>query len=551
MIGSVTLSRILEALRLDFEELARVLAERCQLQGRLDPALLDAAQVACFELAWARADWLAARCAVDTSVDEDSLDRRLAATFAVEAIIALRARKEALRVELGLPGEPEVAGSDDAGFRGLRRLLTSGPGLEQTAAAVAATDVRVADPELPPEVILLQHQVERFAAEQVAPVAARVHREDLTVPETLLRGLRQMGIFGLSVPARYDGIADDERPDDLPMLVATEALSEASLGAAGSLITRPEILTRALLAGGDEAQCRRWLPGIAAGEPLCAIALTEPDHGSDLAQVNLCATRVAGGWLLNGAKAWCTFAGKAGVLMVLVRTDPDRSLGHRGLSLMLAEKPSSEGHAFDVVAPSGGRLSGRATSTIGYRGMHSFDLHFEDFFVPDANVIGGERGLGRGFYLAMAGMIGGRLQTAARACGVMRAALRAGVDYAHGRKVFGGALFDFPLSRARVARLAARYAAARFLTFHVGRRGEHDNARIDASLAKLFACRSAEIVTREMQQLHGGMGYAEETAISRYFVDARVLSIFEGAEETLALKVIARGLLEQALAAQP
>lgn len=541
---------MLGALQVELDSIAGVLAQRCQAGGRLDAGLLDDAQVACFELAWARADWVAARCAIDAPFAEATLERRLASTFAVDAITTLLARLDAVQVELGLSPGSRLALREDAAFRALRRFFTSAGALGDTAQAVVDRDARLAVPDLGGDLELLQQQMERFGIEQVTPLAARVHREDLTVPETLLESFRSMGLFGLSVPSRFGGVADDAQRDDRPMLIATEALSEASLGAAGSLITRPEILTRALLAGGSEAQCRRWLPGIAAGDPLCAIAITEPDHGSDVAQLGLRATRVAGGWHLDGAKAWCTFAGKAGVLMVLARTDPDRSSGYRGLTLMLAEKPSFEGRSFDYSQPTGGRLIGRATPTIGYRGMHSFELTFETFFVPDANVVGAADGIGRGFYYTMAGMVGGRLQTAARACGVMRGALRAGIDHARTRKVFGRTLLEYPLTQARIARHTARYAAARFLTFHAGRASSDGDAPMEASLAKLFACRAAEVLSRDMQQLHGAMGYAEETPASRHFVDARVLSIFEGAEETLALKVIARGLLDRAMLAQ-
>ena len=382
----------------------------------------------------------------------------------------------------------------------------------------------------------------------VVPQAEAIHRDNLTVPESLLQPLREMGVFGLAIPEQYGGSGPDEGEDTLLMVVVTEALSEGSLAAAGSLITRPEILSRALLAGGTQAQKSRWLPRLAAGDPLCAIAITEPDYGSDVAGLALKGTRVPGGWRLNGAKTWCTFAGKAGVLMVVTRTDPDRSLGHRGLSLLLVEKPSYDGHAFEY-RQEGGTLTGRAIPTIGYRGMHSFDLSFEDFFVPDDNVVGGEAGLGKGFYLTMAGMVGGRMQTAARACGVMRAALRAAIRYSADRKVFGAALLEFPLTQAKLARMGARLAACRQLAYAVAALVDQGQGRMEASLVKLLACRSAEMVTREALQLHGGMGYAEETAVSRYFVDARVLSIFEGAEETLALKVVARSLLERALGA--
>ena len=237
--------------------------------------------------------------------------------------------------------------------------------------------------------------------------------------------------------------------------------------------------------------------------------------------------------------------------MVVVRTHADTSLGHRGLSLLLVEKPSFEGHDFSFLQPGGGSLSGKAIATIGYRGMHSFDLAFENFFVPNTNVIGEEGGLGKGFYLTMAGMVGGRMQTAARSCGVMRAAIRAALQYSQDRKVFNAPLFSYPLTLAKLAGMAARYAACRRLAYAIGERidnGTEPHIALQASLVKLLACRSAELVTREALQLFGGMGYAEETAVSRYFVDARVLSIFEGAEETLALKVVARGLMEQTLA---
>ena len=162
-------------------------------------------------------------------------------------------------------------------------------------------------------------------------------------------------------------------------------------------------------------------------------------------------------------------------------------------------------------------------------------------------MVGEAGGLGKGFYYTMAGMTGGRLQTSGRACGTMRAAIRAAMQHARDRKVFGAPLAHFQLTQSKLARMGARLAACRHLAYAVAGLIDRGEGRMEASLVKLLACRSAELVTREALQLHGGMGYAEETAVSRYFVDARVLSIFEGAEETLALKVIARALLERAL----
>lgn len=543
-----TASAVLQRLRSAFDAATRALAQACATGGQLDAAQLDRHQVGSYELAWVSADLLAADTLLAAlKADATDVDRRLGLVFAVEAVAASLARLETLHLDLGLDLAPLQALSASADWAALRRAGGGAQALAEAGQAVVDARGEVAAVPMSDALQMAQASFRRVAAEVVAPAAEAIHRQDLTVPETLLQPLRAMGVFGLSVPQRFGGIAPDDH-DDTPMMVAvTEALSEASLGAAGSLITRPEILSRALLAGGTPAQQAHWLPKIAAGEPLCAIAITEPDHGSDVAGLTFRGTRVPGGWQLDGAKTWCTFAGKAGLLMVVTRTDSDRTLGHRGLSLMLVEKPASEGHAFDHRQPGGGRLQGRAIPTIGYRGMHSFDLSFERFFVPDSHVIGESAGLGKGFYFTMTGMMGGRMQTAARSCGVMWAALRAALAYSADRRVFGAPLQAYPLTLAKLARMAARLAACRQLTYAIARVMDAGGGRVEASLVKLLACRSAEWVTREALQLHGGMGYAEETPVSRYFVDARVLSIFEGAEETLALKVIARSLLEDAL----
>lgn len=534
-------------------ETARIVMK--ELRARFDAAALAAAeageragadrvQSAAYDLALRHAELRAAQAMADGFDALTPLDRDLALLFAAETALATLDALEAVHGDLGLPLAPLLelrAAPALAVLRAAARSEAAEPVGQRIAAGEDSGAVA-----LDQETLLAAASFRRFAAEVVAPQAGRIHRENLTVPETLLAPLREAGVFGLSIPEAYGGNAGEAANTPL-MLAVTEALSAASLAAAGSLITRPEILARALLAGGTEEQKTHWLPRIAAGDPLCAIAITEPDHGSDVAGLKLRATRTQGGWLLDGAKAWCTFAGKAGLIMAVARTDPDPALGHRGLSAMLVEKPSFDGHAFTFEQPGGGRLTGRAIPTIGYRGMHSFDLAFEDFFVPDAAVIGGEAGLGRGFHLAMAGMAGGRIQTAGRALGVMRAALDAAIAHARARRVFGVALADHQLTRVKLARMAARHAACRRLAHDVARRLDAGGAAADASLAKLIACRAAEWVTREAMQLHGAMGYAEESAVGRYWVDARVLSIFEGAEETLALKVVARALFDEAL----
>lgn len=549
-INVKAIADLLGRLREQTETATRELASQCATGGKLDGEILDRRQVSCYELAWANAELLAAEQAVRVLQESNGeLESRLAMIFVAEALTLLRDRLEAIDLDInGNAATALAAIHSEPASRALRKEALSDDYLLATARLMADNPEQIARITLNEDLSMVQDMFQRFAAEQVAPLAEDIHRQDLTVPEdTLLQPLREMGVFGLSIPEQYGGSAPDDRDDNLGMVVVTEALSEASLAAAGSLITRPEILSRALMSGGTEEQKQQWLPRLAQGDPLCAIAITEPDFGSDVASLKLRGTKTDGGWLLNGAKTWCTFAGKAGVMMVVTRTDPDVSKGYRGLSLLLAEKPSFDGHEFDYRQEGGGRIIGRAIPTIGYRGMHSFDVSFEDYFVPDANVIGEKDGLGKGFYYTMSGMMGGRMQTAARASGVMRASLLAGLRYAEERKVFSRPLLEYSLTSAKLAKMAARYAASRYLAYAVARILDEGGGRMEASLVKLFACRSAEIVSREALQIHGGMGYAEEMPVSRYFVDARVLSIFEGAEETLALKVIARSLMESAL----
>jgi (2S)-methylsuccinyl-CoA dehydrogenase len=319
---------------------------------------------------------------------------------------------------------------------------------------------------------------------------------------------------------------------------------------AGSLITRPEIIGTAILRGGTEEQKQRWLPAIASGEKMCGVAVTEPDVGSDVAGVKVAARRDGDTWTIDGVKTWCTFGGRADYLLVLARTDPDRTLGHRGLSLFVVEKPVFPGHAWEATQEGGGRMEARAIPTLGYRGMHSFEISFDGWQVRHADLIGEDGGLGQGFYLQMQAFANARLQTSARAQGVMQSALEQAATYTQQRQIFGEPLAAYQLTRVKVARMAAMLAACRVFSFEVARmlaRGDGDG-QLAASQLKSLSCRTAEWVTREAQQLHGGYGYAEEYTVSRLFVDARVLSIFEGADEVLALRVIARTLLAGAAA---
>jgi (2S)-methylsuccinyl-CoA dehydrogenase len=391
---------------------------------------------------------------------------------------------------------------------------------------------------------LSRESVRSFAKTEVEPIAQRIHQQDELVPDELIRKMAELGYFGMSVPEEFGGGG----MGNLVMIITTEELSAASLAAAGSLITRPEILTKALLQGGTPEQKKSWLPRIASGELMVAISVTEPDTGSDVASVKCRAepTELEGrkGYRIDGAKAWCTFAGRANVIALLTRTDPDIKSGARGLSLFIVEKDPFTGHEFEMRQPSGGVLHGKADHTPGYRGMHSYTLGFDDYFVPAENLIGADEGKGKGFYLQMAGFAAGRLQTGGRATGVAQAALEKTAAYVTERKQFGRPIGDFQLTQWKIGQMAVDVAAARQLTYAAARiMDQSDSATLEAAMAKLFASDVAQRVTQEGQLLHGGWGFAEEFAICRYVVDSLVLPIFEGVKPILELKVIARALL--------
>ena len=517
---------------------------------RVSPAKLDEHQLASYELSLSWSECTASRFLTAhalqlaaRSVPENTLTIQLSNLFCAEAITNTVNRLRARPADYGLTHADII--SDPVAEQFLSKQLAA-----KNIAAIGQA-ILDRDGDLGPDLLSEYHTImrdtfRRFSDDVVAPLAESIHREDLIIPDAILEPLKEMGMFGLSIPAKYGGLQEDDKEDTLGMIVVTEELSRGSIGAAGSLITRPEILARALLKGGTEEQKQYWLPQLAIGDPLCAVAVTEPNSGSDVAGVRLKATATEGGWLLNGAKTWCTFGGKAGLLLVLARTNPDMTLGHRGLSMFLVEKPSSDGHHFEVSPETGGKLTGRAIATIGYRGMHSFELFFDDLYVPEENMLGGAGGEGKGFYYAMAGFSGGRIQTAARAVGVMRAAFEKSISYSKDRVVFGKSIAQYQLTQVKLARMASLVLACRQITYEVAHLMDSGAGDMEASAAKLFAGRAAEWLTREALQIHGGMGYAEETPVSRYFADARVLSIFEGAEETLALKVIGRSLVENA-----
>ena len=511
------------------------LAELTAGDGKVSVAGLDEHQVFAYDLAHAASAVQGCRT-MHGYAERGELEAQLAAFYIADVFADLVGR---------IVGREQWWGVDLAALAPAHDFVKE----HRSGAFIEALGERVIEQgggptHLPEEFELARETFRRFAEDQIRPAAEHVHRSNDDVPEEIIKGLAELGGFGLSVPEEYGGLASGGESDYLGMVVATEELSWGSLGIGGSLITRPEILTRAVVKGGTDQQKQRWLPRIATGELMVSVMVTEPDFGSDVAAVSVSAAPADGGWKIRGVKTWATFAGRANTLMLLARTDPDRSKGHRGLSLFVIDKPEAPGHDFRFAQDDGGSMEGRAIDTIGYRGMHSYEVSFDDWFVPADDLVGGEDGVGKGFYLTMEGFENGRLQTAARAVGVMQAAFEAARQYAQERVVFGHPLAEYQLTKAKLARMAALIQAGRQTAYDVARRMATGKGTLEAAMVKAYVCRAAEWVTREAEQIHGGMGYAEEYSVSRYFVDARVLSIFEGADETLCLRLIARRLAE-------
>ncbi|MEI1277001.1 acyl-CoA dehydrogenase family protein [Leptospira venezuelensis] len=530
------------------EQVTKALAAKCSSNGKVSVSKMDQNQFVQYQIAWLTSEQKIAENFIDyawnDSLGTGELEKLMAQVFAAEAVSHIRSEFSSRASEYGISTQELVSKLfDDA----TNKFLEESSAIENYnhIADLIASSGSFGAYGLSEDHEMFRQTFKQFAEEVVAPKAEHVHRHDDIVPEEIIQGLRDMGCFGLCIPETYGGLQPNDKPDNISMLVVTEELSRGSLGIAGSLITRPEILSKALLKGGTVAQKEKWLPLIASGEKMGGIMVTEPNYGSDVAGVSVTAKKVDGGWSINGVKTWCTFAGYANLLLILVRTESDPELKHKGLSIVLAEKPSFTGHEFDYKQDGGGRISGKAIGTIGYRGMHSFEVSFEDYFVPEENLIGGEAGRGKGFYFQMEGFAGGRIQTAARANGVMQAALEAGLRYAQERQVFQKPIFDYNLTKYKIARMAMIVQASRQFTNTVAKLLDNHQGQMEATLIKFYASKVAEWVTREAMQIHGGMGYAEEYAVSRYFVDARVFSIFEGAEEVMALRVIAKSLMDQ------
>ncbi len=384
----------------------------------------------------------------------------------------------------------------------------------------------------------IRDQFRAFGKQVVEPYAHEWHLKDELIPDSVVKQMGEMGVFGLTIPEEFGGLGLGKTS----MCVVSEELSRAYIGV-GSLGTRSEIAAELLLVGGTRAQQEKYLPGIASGEILPTAVFTEPNTGSDLGSLRTRATKDGANWKITGNKTWITHAARTDLMTVLARSIPDTN-NFSGLSMFLCEKPrGTDANPFPANGMTGGEIE-----VLGYRGMKEYELGFDGFEVPAENLLGEVEG--QGFKHLMATFEGARIQTAARAIGVAQCALELGLKYSLDRTQFGRQIFDFPRTSDKLVMMAAELVGVRQLTYFSARqKDEGKRCDLEAGLAKMLAARIAWAAADNALQVHGGNGFALEYPISRVLCDARILNIFEGAGEVQAM-VIARRTIDEFIGAK-
>ncbi len=376
---------------------------------------------------------------------------------------------------------------------------------------------------------MIRDAAREFSMNEVLPLANRLDPEQGDMPAELLQKMSELGYFGITIAEEYGGMG----LGCFEYCLVAEELSRAWMSVA-SVIARGNTFMGSQLLNAE--QKRQVMPRVARGEYLGALALSEPNTGSDLANVSCRGRRVDGGWAITGSKYWCTFADGADYIYVLVRTsepsDPARK--HEGISAFMIDKPRGQ-------LPKG--VGGSPIPKIGYFGWKTWELAFDDCRVPDSALIGEE---GKAFAAFSRGLETYRAHTAARAIGLARGALEDAMAYAQQREQFGRPIAEFQAIRFKIANMATEIEAARQLMYHVCT--EIDSGRrcdAEAAMVKLFASEMAERVCSEALQIFGGAGYTKLHAVERYWRDARLTRIFEGTSE-IQQRIISDRLLGRA-----
>ncbi|RMH01836.1 MAG: acyl-CoA dehydrogenase [Planctomycetota bacterium] len=369
---------------------------------------------------------------------------------------------------------------------------------------------------------MIRDSAREFAERTLKPNAATWDREE-RFPAEAIREAAENGFLGLTVPEEYGGAG----LGNLHAVVLLEEVNRWCAGTGVTLSVHNSLICGPIVKYGSEDQKQRWLPRLASGELLGAYCLTEPLAGSDAASIRTRAERVDGGWRLSGTKAWITSAPDAGLFVVYAVTDPD---GPRGRNI----------GAFLVPAGAGGLRVGKKEEKLGIRASSTAEVVLEDVFVPDQDLLGEP---GDGFKIALETLDGGRIGIAAQAVGIHRACLEDSILYANQREQFGVTIGRFQAVAWKLADMATELEAARLLVYRAAAlRDAGRPCSKEAAMAKLFASRACNKAAQDAVQIHGGAGYTTEFAVERYYRDARITEIYEGATDIQRL-VISRHLL--------
>jgi (2S)-methylsuccinyl-CoA dehydrogenase len=509
--------------------------------GKISPKKLEKLQVPVHGLAYLATELQACKQLVEWSERVGgAYEKQIAATYIADVGRSLRAQidlgacETVGMAELGLTDEDlraSVLRPDVAKFCDDEASADKYIGIAKQAESKGLGNSGLDDETLED----IRSQFSKFVDQEVIPQAQDIHRKDVLIPMSIVQHMNELGVFGLTIPEQYGGLGLGK----VAMCVVTEELSRGYIGV-GSLGTRSEIAAELILGGGTKEQKEYWLPKLATGEVMPTAVFTEPNNGSDLARLGTRAVKQPdGSYKVNGNKTWITHAVRADLMTLLARTNLDEP-GYGGLSMFLAEK-TRKGEVGEPEFVDEG-LTGTEIKVLGYRGMKEYELSFEDFKLKPGSLLGGVEG--QGFKQLMRTFEAARIQTAARGVGVAVAAYDEAMRYAHERIQFGQPLFHFGRVARKIGRMITRIQAARQLTYFAAREKDKDiRCDLEAGMAKLLATRAAWEAADADVQIHGGNGFAEEYTASRLLVDARVLSIFEGANEIQA-GVVARRLLE-------
>ena len=369
--------------------------------------------------------------------------------------------------------------------------------------------------------------VRDFVRREVEPVAAELDRDD-RVPHDLIDQMKELGLFGITVPEEYGGMGLDYTT----FASIFEELSMGLMSLTGAIGTH-HILTYVLTHYGTEEQKENFLPDLASGKKRGGLALTEPGGGTDVANLQTTATKDGEEYIVNGSKMFITNGRYGDMFCLLARTDRDMEPRHRGLSAFVMER-GEPGSGFEV---------GRDLEKLGYRGLDTVELNFNNYAIPADNLIGEEEGVGFGH--VMSGLETGRINVAARAVGVAQAAFNAAIRYAQQRESFGKPIAEHQAIQLKLADMATKIQASRLLVYDAAtKKDEGGRIDLESGMAKLFASEMCGEVTMEAMRIHGGYGFIKESPVERYYRDAPLMIIGEGTNEVMRL-VIARQLLRR------